>query len=383
MRPRRERGRSSARPRSRWRARGAPRSRGATPRTRAPAARSGVPRGLAAIVVLLRPARLRRRVPHAREPVAATPGGRQQVRAAEGAGAGEERPDRRRRGAVVHRRLVLVRGAQPAHPGAPHLERPGARGELRAQEEVEAALGAAAVAHVIRRPPECEQQPHRPRRHVVVDRRPGDDGREPPRQRPVLDRHLGEPAARRELDGEEEIARPARGREIVGAPEEPVPRQEPEPALGRARAPEHDHVPAGEPERRRDRFGPREPERVRPRPRARRAPERPPAQPLERDQRVQVHAQLVARLRSADRDRGDEAREHRRRDCPRAAAARGGRQAATCNAARARGHGRPPRPAPARVRRGPGAEPAPPLPRTDAPPHAPKRRPRRASAPAP
>jgi hypothetical protein len=268
-------------------------------------------RGSVRVVVLLRPAGARRASLHRDEPVAAAARGRLELRAAERRRGGEQRRDRERRRAVVERRLILVVRAQPAEPRRPRDERPRAGGELRAHEQVDAALGRAAVADVAGRPPEGEQEARRARRDVVVD--PGTEvrgGAEPPRERRVVRRQLGEPSAGCKLRRDEEVARVPRGLEIRVASGAPPAVEEHEPRRRRARAAHDDEVPRREPERGEEALGRAHDDRERRGPRARWRRERPAAGgTLGRDERVERVGESVAarrRRREGERQHGDE-----------------------------------------------------------------------------
>src|SRR5262249_2079044 len=133
---------------------------------------------------------------------------------------------------------------QAAQPLRPRDERPRAGRELRADEEVDAALGGGAVARVAGRLPEGEEEARRARRDVVVER--GAEVRgdaEPPRQPRVVGGQLGEPAAGPELRRDEEVAGAARGLEISVASGAPVAVEEDQPRRRRARAADDDQVP--------------------------------------------------------------------------------------------------------------------------------------------
>src|SRR4029077_19472830 len=116
----------------------------------------------------------------------------------------DQRGDGARGGRVVGTRQVLeARRERPRPPRSPG-EGPRAGGKLRREEQLEPPHGGPTIALVTGLLEQRQEKPDHPWRDVVVERRPVGDRAEPDRRRRPMNRNLREPAARAELERQQQ-----------------------------------------------------------------------------------------------------------------------------------------------------------------------------------
>jgi len=151
--------------------------------------------------------------------------------------------------------MVLARDVQRSQPGWPPGVRPGARVELGAHAQVDAALRRTAIPRVAGALVEREQEADGAGSDVVVEGRVQRDPREPRGEPRTFDRHLGDPASGGELHRHQQVAGPSRRLEILRSSRQAMRREQQQPGGGRAGAPDHQQIPVCEPERGGDALG--------------------------------------------------------------------------------------------------------------------------------